>query len=180
MLTVNLLPWRLQQWRRQRQQSLMFLASGIGISLLILLLCGWRGYLVSQQHQAEQQQLAQRLGELDQQLSDQQRLLLQRDALIQTQRQQQTRQLQHLAWQQFWQQLPELMPETLWLSRMERRQGQLVLEGLASSMAAIGDFRRLLAKVPLFPVIRQGNVQRQPDGHYRFTLRAQVAEVKGE
>lgn len=180
MLTVNLLPWRIQQWRRQRQQSLLLLASGLGLSLLILLLCGWRGYLVSQQQQAAQQQLAQRIGELDQQLNDQQRLLRQRDALLQTQRRQQMRQLQHLAWQQFWQQLPELMPETLWLSRMERRQEHLLLEGLASSMAAIGDFRRQLVKQPLFPVIRQGSVQRQPDGHYRFTLRAQVAEVNGE
>lgn len=180
MLKVNLLPWRLQQWRSQRRQNLLLLASGAGICLLILLLCGWQGYLVSQQQQARQQQLAQRISELDQQLSEQQRLLRQRDALLQTQHRQQTRQLQHLAWQQFWQQLPKLMPETLWLSRMERRQGQLVLEGLASSMADIGDFRRQLARQSLFPVIRQGSVQRQPDGHYRFTLRARVEEVNGE
>jgi pilus assembly protein HofN len=180
MLTVNLLPWRLQRWQRQRQQHLMLLVSCAGLCSLILLLCGWRGYLVDQQQQAEQRQLTQRIGELDQQLIEQQRLLLQRDALVQTQRRQQMRQLQHLAWQQFWQQLPELMPAGLWLNRVERRQGQLVLEGLASGMAEISDFRRLLAKHSLFPVIRQGNVQRQPEGHYSFTLRAQVAEVNGE
>jgi pilus assembly protein HofN len=180
MLTVNLLPWRVQQWQRQRQRSLMILASAPVTALLVVLSGGWQGYHAEQQQRAEQNAVSQRLSVLEQHLHARQALLQQRDLLAQAQRRQQTRQWQHLAWQQFWRQLPQLMPETLWLSRIERRQGQLLLEGVASGMAAVSDFRDQLATLPLFPIIRQGNVQRQPDGHYRFTLRAQVQEVSGE
>lgn len=180
MLTVNLLPWRVQQWQRQRRQSLLMLTSVPGCALLFVLLCGWQGYHTERQQSAMQHAISQRLSVLEQQLHARQALLQQRDALIQARHRQQVRQLQHQAWQQLWQQLPLLMPETLWLSRIERRQGQLLLEGLASGMAAVRDFRDQLATLPLFPVIRQGNVQRQPDGHYRFSLRAQVQEVSSE
>ncbi|WP_416411372.1 PilN domain-containing protein [Pantoea sp. App145] len=180
MLTVNLLPWRVQQWQRQRQRSLMILVSAPGIALLVVLSGGWQGYHAAQQQRAEQHAISQRISALEQHIHTRQALVHQRDFLVQAQHRQQTRQLQHQAWQQFWQRLPQLMPETLWLSRIERRQGQLLLEGLASGMTAVSDFRSQLATLPLFPVIRQGNVQRQPDGHYRFTLRAQVQEVSGE
>ncbi|EJL82981.1 PilN domain-containing protein [Pantoea sp. GM01] len=180
MLAVNLLPWRIQQWQRRRQQSITLLALTLVCTLLILSALWWRGAIARQQQAEALMDITFILNTLQQQLEQQQSLLQLRESLLQAQRAQQQRQDQHHRWQHFWQQLPELMPETLWLHRLERRQGQLVLEGQAQSMAAVSDFRHQLITQPLFSSVKQGGVQRQSGGDYRFALHARIQELADE
>ncbi|PIF13684.1 PilN domain-containing protein [Candidatus Pantoea floridensis] len=180
MLAVNLLPWRLHQQQRQRKQSITLLTLTLMLTLFMLLMLWWRGFATRQQQLEQLMDITFILNALQQQLEKQQSLLQQRESLLQTQRAEQQRQVQHRRWQGFWQQLPELMPETLWLNRLERRQGQLILEGQAQSMAAVSDFRHQLMTQPLFSSVRQGGVQRQVSGDYRFALHARVQELADE
>ncbi len=180
MLAVNLLPWRLQQSQRRRQQSLSLLSLTLVCTLLILSLMWWRGVIARQQQTDALMDITSLLSLLQQQLEQQQSLLKLRESLLQAQKEQLQRQDQHQHWQHFWQQLPELMPDTLWLNRLERRQGQLVLEGQAQSMAAVSDFRHQLMTQPLFSSVKQGGVKREAGGDYRFALHARVQEVADE
>ncbi len=180
MLAVNLLPWRVQQWQLRRKQSISWLALALGGTLLLLLMLWLRGVRIQQQQADALAELTQVLSGLQQQLTQQQALIQQRDALQQVRREQQQRQMQHQRWQAFWQQLPDLMPDTLWLNRVERRQAQLLLEGQAQSMAAVRAFRQQLLTQPLFSSVKQGGVQRQASSDYRFTLQARVQEMADE
>lgn len=180
MLAVNLLPWRIQQSQRRRQQSLSLLSLTLVCTLLILSLMWWRGVIARQQQTDALMDITSLLSLLQQQLEQQQSLLKLRESLLQVQKEQLQRQDQHQRWQHFWQQLPELMPDTLWLNRLERRQGQLVLEGQAQSMAAVSDFRHQLMTQPLFSSVKQGGVKREAGGDYRFALHARVQEVADE
>jgi pilus assembly protein HofN len=148
--------------------------------LLILSLLWWRGVIARQQQTDALMDIISLLSTLQQQLEQQQSLLKLRESLLQAQQEQRQRQDQHQRWQHFWQQLPELMPDTLWLNRLERRQGQLVLEGQAQSMAAVSDFRHQLMTQPLFSSVKQGGVKREAGGDYRFALHARVQEVADE
>ncbi|MBY4890885.1 PilN domain-containing protein [Pantoea sp. DY-15] len=180
MLAVNLLPWRIQQSQRRRQQSLSLLSLTLACTLLLLSLVWWLGVIARQQQTDALMDITSLLSALQQQLEQQQSLLKLRESLLQARQERRQRQDQHQRWQHFWQQLPELMPDTLWLNRLERRQGQLVLEGQAQSMAAVSDFRHQLMTQPLFSSVKQGGVKREAGGDYRFALHARVQEVADE
>ncbi|ORM73498.1 fimbrial assembly protein [Pantoea wallisii] len=180
MLAVNLLPWRAQQWQRTCHLTRVLLISTLAGTLLLTFLGWWHGERLYQQRAALLIRQTGVLAALQQQLAQQQVLLQQRDALLATQQARVQRQIHHQRWQQFWLQLPALMPDTLWLSRLERQQGQVQLQGLAQSMAAVGEFRRQLLAQPLFTAVQQGSVQRQTDGYYHFALRARMQEGSNE
>jgi pilus assembly protein HofN len=180
MLAVNLLPWRTQQWQRRRQQSFLLLAATLLATGLMVMVLWWRGNEQYLQQQAILANANQMRDMLQQQLTLQHSLLQQRDGLLQAQRLLQQKRLEHQRWQQFWQQLPTLMPDALWLSRIERRQRILLFEGQAQSMLAVRDFRQRLVTQPLFASVRPGAVQRQAGGDYRFVLQARVQEVANE
>lgn len=80
-------------------------------------------------------------------------------------------------WHQFWMRLPTLLPDALWLTQLEKRDAVLMLEGRSRSVGAVRDFRLQLAALPLFTQVRQGDLSRQPEGDYRFVLRASVQEA---
>lgn len=180
MIAVNLLPWRYARLQRQRRVSTGFTI----IMLLALLLAAalqlWRLNRISQQLQAAQRDTRSALTVVEQQLS--QRRALQQQLM--TQQAQRRRAQQHvdelMRWHQFWQSLPLLLPDSLWLQRVEKLPAQLRIEGRAQDMQAIRDFRRRLKELPLFTAVKQGNVQRQQDGLYRFALRAQTGEFSNE
>ncbi|WP_258577189.1 PilN domain-containing protein [Candidatus Pantoea persica] len=48
-------------------------------------------------------------------------------------------------WHRFWLALPMLLPDRLWLQRVEKQPARLRLEGQAQDMKAIRDFRQRLA-----------------------------------
>lgn len=180
MVAVNLLPWRQRQAAQQRRQSLVVL-TGVTVSLLLLvMLLVWRLHRVQQQVAAETATVQAALDDLMSRLA-RQKALLEQLAVQQKQREKAQQQAtQRAAWQQFWLDLPVLLPDTVWLNQLEKRESQFSLEGQAQDMQAIRQFRQQLAALTLFGRVEQGSVQRQPGGEYRFTLRAQLQAVNHE
>lgn len=180
MVAVNLLPWRQRQAAKQRRQSLMMLA-GVTISLLLLVMLQvWRLHRVQQQVSAETATAQVALDDLISRLARQKTLMAQLAAQQKQRKKAQHQAIQRAAWQQFWLDLPGLLPDTVWLNQLEKREGQFSLEGQAQDMQAIRQFRQQLAALTLFSQVEQGSVQRQPGGGYHFTLRAQLQAVKDE
>lgn len=180
MIAVNLLPWRQARLQRQRRISIAFAMTALMALLLIMAFQLRRLDGASQQLRAAQTEVRDALAAIERRLR--QRHLLQQQL---TSQQAQRRQAQQHAdalmrWHRFWQALPALLPDSLWLQRMEKLSAQLRVEGQAQDMQAIRDFRQRLEALALFKAVMQGSVQRQPHGLYRFALRAQLSEPGDE
>lgn len=180
MVAVNLLPWRRWRWQRQRRQGLVALAITLLILVSAVALRFWQGHQALIQVELQHIRLTRALETLVQRV-EQQKLLLQQLAEVQQRRswlRQQARQFS--VWQQLWLDLPGLLPDGLWLTRLEKRNTDLLLEGKEQQMQDIRHFRQRLTGVALFSQIRQGNVQRQSEGDYHFTLRIRLKEENSE
>ena len=180
MVAVNLLPWRQRRRQQQRRQSLMVMS--LMLAALLLVVMQQTGRI----HQARQQvaqagRVKQRaLATLGEELARQKQLLAQLAVAQKQQAKQRQQAAQLAAWHQFWLDLPALLPDTAWLTRLEKRDNRLTLEGLAQDMASVRQFRQQLTTVALFGQVKQGGVKRQAGGSYRFSLRAEVQEVADE
>ncbi|MCZ4059963.1 PilN domain-containing protein [Pantoea sp. LMR881] len=180
MVAVNLLPWREHRWQRQRQHTIRLSVLLAGSIVLTVACQAWQIQQAKQHVMQQQATLTQALNAIAQ------RLALQKNALeaLSQQRsrlEKQQREAEQFAhWQQFWLDLPGLLPDALWLQRIEKQDLQLRIEGQAQDMQAIGHFRQQLALQPLFTQVRQGNVKRQAEGSYHFSLRAQLQEQPNE
>ncbi|MCG7390367.1 PilN domain-containing protein [Pantoea sp. ACRSB] len=180
MIAVNLLPWRHARLRRQRRAAL-----GVAATLLLALMLAtalqlWHLDRTSQQLRSTQNDAHDALTTLAGQLS-QRRDLQQQLATQQAQWRHAQRHADELMrWHQFWQALPALLPDQLWLERVEKEPARLSVEGRSLDMGAIGELRRRLGEQTLFAAVKQGDVARQPDGYYRFALRARLEESGDE
>ncbi|WP_312054368.1 PilN domain-containing protein [Pantoea brenneri] len=180
MVAVNLLPWRQRRAARQQRQSLTVLLLVTVSLILIVILQFWRIKAQQQRAAAETATVQLALDDILARLSRQKALMEQLAAQQKRHNKQQEKAMQRAAWQQFWLDLPVLLPETAWLKRLEKRDRQFTLDGQAQDMQAIRQFRQRLAALALFSRVAQGRVQRQPGGGYHFTLRAQLRAVGGE
>ncbi|AWP31402.1 MULTISPECIES: PilN domain-containing protein [Pantoea] len=180
MVAVNLLPWRQHRRQQQQRQSLVMLLLMLGTLFLVVVQQTWQIHQARQQVAQTRSLQQQALDALGQQLA-QQKQLLARLAVVQKQQAKQRQQaVQLAAWQQFWLNLPVLMPDSAWLTRLEKRDNHLTLEGQAQDMASVRQFRQQLTTVALLDQVKQGGVKRQADGSYRFSLRATVQAVADE
>jgi len=177
---VNLLPWRQRRLQQQQRQSLAVLLLVI-VSLLVWGMQQiWRIQL-ARQHVAQAVSVQQQaLDHLITQQAEQKALLAQLAVVQQQQAKQRRQRAQLAAWQLFWQALPTLLPDSVWLTWLEKRDQRLTLEGMAQEMTAIRQFRQQLTTVALFDQVTQGAVKRQSDGLYQFSLRLAVREVKDD
>jgi len=176
MIAVNMLPWRQARLRR-RQRALLWLAATLLLTLAVTAaLTLWRLDRVGQRLHSAQSEAQDALTASAQRLS--QRRALQRQLAAQQAAWRQARRHADdlMRWHRFWQTLPTLLPERLWLDRVEKLPTQLRIEGRAQDMRAIGELRRRLGEAALFARVRQGNVERQADGVYRFALRARLED----
>ncbi|MGD9426220.1 PilN domain-containing protein [Pantoea sp. NSTU24] len=177
---VNLLPWRQRRLQQQQRQSLAVLL----LVMVSLLLWGmqqiWR-IQRARQHVVQVVSVQQQaLDHLATQRAEQKALLAQLAVVQQQQARQRRQRVQLAAWQRFWQELPALLPDSVWLTWLEKRDQRLTLEGMAQNMAAIRQFRQQLTTVALFEQVKQGGVKRQSEGLYQFSLRLAVREVKDD
>lgn len=180
MIAVNMLPWRRARLRRQRRAALTLAVTLLLALTLAAALQLWRLDRVSQQLRSAQRDAHDALAAIAQQ-SGQRRALQQQLAAQQAQWRRARRHADELMrWHQFWQALPALLPDPIWLERVEKLPTRLSIEGRAQTMRAIGDLRRRLGELALFAAVNQGDVERQPDGLYRFALRARLEESGDE
>ncbi len=180
MLMVNLLPWRERRLQQRRRQTRLLLSIIITLVLLSAMMLIWRSEQQLFQAGRAVQHARQQLLQLQQLQKQQRSLRTERDALHNAQRQRQRIAQQFQQWHRFWQQLPALLPDTLWLARIERQQQTMLMEGWSESMGAIDKLRQKLLREPLFATVRQGAVIREPGGRYRFTLRMRIQELPDE
>ena len=180
MVAVNLLPWRQCRQQQQRRQSLVVLSLMLSAVLVGVMQQSWRICQVREQVVQTGRVQQQALESLDAQLAQQKTLLAQLTVVQKQQAKQRQQSVQLAAWHQFWIDLPALLPDTAWLTRLEKRNNRLTLEGLAQDMAAVRQFHEQLTTVALFSQVRQGSVKRQAYSHYRVSLRAEVQEVTDE
>jgi len=180
MVAVNLLPWRQRRRQQQQRQSFVVLSLMLGTLLLVVMQQTWRIHLAHQNVAKASRVQQQALESVGEQLAQQKQLLAQLAVVRKQQARHRQQAVQLAAWQQFWLDLPLLLPDTAWLTRLEKRDSRLTLEGLAQDMAAIRQFRQQLTTVALFSQVKQGGVKRQADGSYRFSLRAAVQEVNDD
>lgn len=180
MVAVNLLPWRQRRQLQQRRQSLVVLSLMLGALLLVVLQQTRRIHQARQQVAQSGRVQQQALETLGRQLVQQKQLLARLAVVQKYQAKQRLQAVQLAAWQQFWIDLPALLPDTAWLTRLEKRDNRLTLEGQAQDMASVRLFRQQLTTVALFGQVKQGGVKRQADGRYRFSLRAEIGEVADE
>jgi Tfp pilus assembly protein PilN len=180
MVAVNLLPWRQRRRQQQRRQSLMVMSLMLAALLLVVMQQTWRIHQARQQVAQAGRVKQQALATLGEELARQKQLLAQLAVAQKQQAKQRQQAAQLAAWHQFWLDLPALLPDTAWLTRLEKRDNRLTLEGLAQDMASVRQFRQQLTTVALFGQVKQGGVKRQAGGSYRFSLRAEVQEVADE
>ncbi|TPV36362.1 PilN domain-containing protein [Pantoea deleyi] len=177
---VNLLPWRQRRQRRQQRQSLVVL---VLVTLSLLLAVMQQVWRIEQARQGVAQAAGaqqQALDHLAKQLAEQNALLAQLAVVQKQQAKQRRARAQLAAWQRFWLALPALLPDSAWLTWLEKRDQHLTLEGRAQDMVAIRQFRQGLTTVALFDQVKQGGVKRQPDGRYQFSLRLRLREGNDE
>lgn len=62
----------------------------------------------------------------------------------------------------------ERMPDSAWLTTLHFRQGQLELEGLTRSFAALSELEQALAMTQGFRLQPTGATERDEQGHWRF------------
>ena len=178
MVAVNLLPWRERQLRRQRRGWLQLIFFTLLLLLIALLLLRWQNARQCLQLEREQAALTEQARHLESALAEQRAAQQKLEQLENLLRQRQHAVEQLNGWHQFWMTLPALLPDSLWLTRLEKRDALLTLEGRSHSMQAVRDFRLQLAAQSLFSQVRQGSVSRQPEGDYHFALRARLQEAQ--
>ena len=180
MVAVNLLPWRQRRWQYHRRQALTIVSLLLSGIVQLVSFQAWRIYAATQTALQQQDTLRIALEEVAQRLTQQKQAMQMLDMQQKQLNKQQFQAKQLAIWQQFWLDLPALLPDTLWLQRLEKRDLQLLVEGHAENMQAIRTFRHQLAGQPLFVQVRQGSVKRQSEGIYQFSLRAQLQEMANE
>lgn len=179
-MAVNLLPWRQRQ--RRRQWTIAGCFTACTLVLLLLLLVGQRWHLDRRylRLKTEQQQRQTALAEGDISLRRQRESLQQLQETRARRQRLEQQSVRLMRWHQFWQALPALLPDSVWLKRVEKSATRLSLEGEALTMREIDDFRQRLGEQALFSRVTQGNVQRQPGHAYHFHLYAQPDEAGDE
>ncbi|MGE1563290.1 PilN domain-containing protein [Pantoea septica] len=180
MIAVNMLPWRHARLRRQRRAVLGLTATLLLALTLTAALALWRLDRVSQHLLSVQSEAHHALTAIAQRISQRRELQQQLAAQQAAWRRARRHADDLMRWHRFWQALPALLPQRVWLERVEKMPTQLRIEGRAQEMRAIGELRHHLDEAALFAAVRQGNIERQPDGIYRFTLRAHLEEIADE
>lgn len=171
MVWVNLLPWRHRQLKAKWHRDCLIVLVMTAACLLALLPTS--GLRTANEQRIN---LVRRMQEANKQLD-----ALKARSVALTQLQQQLR--QKLAddasqrervrqWYDFTLKLPDLMPETLWLSGLSKTADSLTFSGFCPGMADIDDFRLRLGRLPLFRQVTTGKLSRNPQGIIHFSLLA--------
>jgi len=179
MVWVNLLPWRALKLKRARQRW----AWVLGVLVLTLIAAamptvGTRA--LNQQYQrldSFMQGASQRLEEQSRQMSA---LTLEKEGLQRQLAARQQRQHRLDRWRSFALSLPEVMPDTLWLSAMAKNATSLTLSGVCQGISDLETFRLQLQTLALAAQVKTGQLSRGPQGRLAFNLLVTLAGEEDE
>jgi Tfp pilus assembly protein PilN len=175
MMKVNLMPWR-QRRRRQHQRRGGILGGVILIAMVGEILTGYWQHVLNQQQEAmlpigsaAQQDITalyRRTLSLKQQF-DQQRHVWQ---------QQQLQQRDLVQWLDFIHVLSTDMPSSIWLSRVQKSQQSVEMQGFSDSVSVLHQFCNHLRQQGRARKVALGALQREPSGTLRFSLQLQLGQ----
>ncbi|MBP2168644.1 Tfp pilus assembly protein PilN [Erwinia toletana] len=174
MVWVNLLPWRQQQLIKRRRSGLLAILALLlpGMTALLMLYqqlsannLHWRQRVNQlQAAMAQADGLTQKLAAAQQQQHD----------LLARQQEQQRQQLRNQQWLQFARALPQLMPQTLWLTSLQQAISGFYISGISHQLEDVAAFRQQLSRQPLFQQVSHGSIERQSGGAMQFSLHASL------
>lgn len=171
MVWVNLLPWRHRQLKAKwHRDCLIVLVMTASCLFALLPTSGLRTAneqrvnLVRRMQEANKQLDAMKARSVALTLKEQQ---LRRKIADYARQRERVRQ-----WHDFTLELPDLMPEMLWLSGLSKTADSLTFSGFCPDMADIDDFRLRLGRLPLFRQVTTGKLSRNPQGIIQFSLLA--------
>lgn len=177
MNRANLLPWREEQLRQQGYHWLLRLSGGL-LALFLAVAISRQQLVVSSQrlnlHQMQQQQeidvVEQRLQQL-QQLNS-----LAATATTQRQTREQAT-FRSKQWVSFWENLPQWLPPSVWLTSVTRQGKALLFMGESDSLRPLIDVVDTLHRQLFFTTAVISELTRSRAGGYRFTLTTQLGPV---
>ncbi|MGB9098521.1 PilN domain-containing protein [Erwinia sp.] len=176
MVWVNLLPWRARKRKRARERwALVF-------SLLVLTVLAAAMPTVGKQALNHQYDSLVRLNKaashrLEGQMKQMSTLVQEKEGLQRQLAERQQRQHRLDRWRTFVLQLPEVMPDTLWLSAISKNAASLVLSGSCQGISDLEAFRLQVQKLALVAQVKTGQLHRGPQGRLAFTL---LIKLRGE
>lgn len=179
MYQVNLLPWRAQRLRQRGQRYLALLAL---VSCTLLLLTGlclsrWQGIRLAEQ--AELALLAQRHAKASETYRQALQVQEQRERLRERYRIWQLLQLRNQRYLAVFRQLPQMIPDSVWLTSLREQSRALELRGVSRDHAASAAFINALAGSGEFGSVQLTESQLHQDRNYRFTLLAEWPRREG-
>lgn len=171
MVWVNLLPWRHRLLKAKWHRDCL-------IMLVMAAACGFALLPASGLRAANEQQVKviRHMQEANKRLDvlkARSVALTQQEQKLRRQHADDARQRERLRqWHDFTLTLPDLMPETLWLSELNKTADSLTLSGFCPEIADIDDFRLRLERLPLFRQVSTGKLRLNPQGMIQFILLA--------
>lgn len=177
---VNLLPWRERQRTRRRRRGILVMLLFIfpGGSLLASLYRQLSTDNLCWQRRVEQSQMLMvQMSKLEQKL---QRSQQQYQILLARQRRQQQQRWRNLQWYQFSLALPQIMPETLWLTSLQQEKSIFRIRGFCRDIGDIGLFHQQLETENLFQQVNAGMVKRVDNGSFEFSFQADLKKEEEE
>ncbi len=174
MVWVNLLPWRHRQLKAKWHRACL--------ALVVMLAACMFAILPASGLRAVNEQTTNLVRRTEESIRQLDALKTRSIALAQQQKQLQQkladaahRRERLRQWHDFTLRLPDLMPETLWLTELAKTADNLAFTGFCAGMADINIFRLRLQALPLFRQVRIGKLSRDPQGTFQFSLQATLA-----
>lgn len=178
MVWVNFLPWRARRLQTMRQRGCL-----VWLILLVVFLTALLPIAGMQTLNIQQAKTLDRQKDAGQQLSNlrsKMDALVKRHQLLEDQLVSRRQQQWYMGvWADFASGLPTKMPETLWLSELNKTSQHLNLVGFCMTMTDVRALRLQLLQIPLFSDVRTGKLIRDPRGLIQFSLTALLKNRSG-
>ncbi|QKJ85302.1 pilus assembly protein HofN [Paramixta manurensis] len=178
MVWVNLLPWREARLLRRWRQWRMLIIGSLVIALAVNIL--WISVLVSTNNHL--QRAVSEAGAARQQADKaaryRQEALQQQLQLLQRWQQKQHQYLQSQAWLDFVERLGGRLPQSVWLTALQKTAASLRFAGLSLSVDDIALLTRQLGELGLFRRVNGGAIEQHTSGALSFTLTAMLEGEK--
>jgi type IV pilus assembly protein PilN len=137
MFAINLLPWRKLQRKKEKKKLLLtYLAVLLTLGSIILLKDYYASSLLEKQSQRNQR-LRDEINHFNRQLQEIKQLQKQRDALISQMKFVNQLQLARLLIVHLFDELVKLVPEGIYLNKVEKTSDQITLQGFSESNSAV-------------------------------------------
>jgi len=179
MVRINLLPWREARRQERQRQFMMTLALGFILSITVLYVAVFFADEKQDKQNIRNTLLQREISSLDQKIHDIRTLEQERERLIARMDVIQHLQLSRPQAVKVFDALVKILPEGIYLDKVERKGDDLILNGIAQSNARISVFMQKIEDHPEFEEPKLQVIQRTPTTNNairKFTLLVRSAK----